>query len=95
MEDTLKMTKAQLQQQMKALFEDDPSVEETPELWRFIFTRCFAQTRKGMPCQCKAMKNGRCKFHGGMSTGPRTPEGRLRALRNLKQFRDRPSAAEL
>jgi hypothetical protein len=21
------------------------------------------------------MKNGRCKFHGGLSTGPRTPEG--------------------
>ena len=21
------------------------------------------------------MKNGRCRFHGGRSTGPRTPEG--------------------
>jgi hypothetical protein len=25
-----------------------------------------------------AMKNGRCKFHGGKSTGPKTPEGRAR-----------------
>jgi len=23
-------------------------------------------------------KGGRCKFHGGMSTGPRTPEGKAR-----------------
>jgi hypothetical protein len=29
------------------------------------------------------MKNGRCRMHGGMSTGPRTPEGieRIRAAR--------------
>jgi hypothetical protein len=24
------------------------------------------------------MKNGRCRMHGGTSTGPRTPEGRAR-----------------
>jgi len=24
------------------------------------------------------MKNGRCRMHGGLSTGPRTPEGRER-----------------
>jgi hypothetical protein len=30
-----------------------------------------------------AMPNGRCRMHGGPSTGPRTPEGkaRIRALR--------------
>jgi hypothetical protein len=27
------------------------------------------------------MKNGRCKFHGGLSTGPRTPEGLERSRR--------------
>jgi len=27
------------------------------------------------------MKNGRCKFHGGLSTGPRTPEGLARSRR--------------
>jgi len=37
---------------------------------------CGAKTRKGTPCQCKPLRNGRCKFHGGMSTGPRTREGR-------------------
>ena len=37
--------------------------------------RCGAKTRKGTPCLCPAMKNGRCRLHGGKSTGPRTPEG--------------------
>ena len=37
--------------------------------------RCRAKTRKGTFCQCPAMKNGRCKFHGGKSTGPKTTEG--------------------
>lgn len=40
---------------------------------------CGARTRKGTPCRANAI-NGkeRCRFHGGMSTGPRTPEGRAR-----------------
>jgi hypothetical protein len=37
--------------------------------------RCGAITRKGTPCQSPAMKNGRCRLHGGKSTGPKTPEG--------------------
>ncbi len=40
--------------------------------------RCGARTRKGTPCQAPAMPNGRCKLHGGKSTGARTPEGRDR-----------------
>jgi len=31
--------------------------------------------RDGEPCQSSAMPNGRCRVHGGTSTGPRTPEG--------------------
>ena len=39
--------------------------------------RCGAQTRKGTPCKAKALPGKtRCKFHGGMSTGPKTAEGR-------------------
>ena len=38
--------------------------------------KCEAKNRKGNPCQCPAMKNGRCRLHGGLSTGPRTPEGK-------------------
>lgn len=40
---------------------------------------CGAKTRKGTPCRCKSEPGKRrCKFHGGMSTGPKTPEGRQR-----------------
>jgi len=44
---------------------------------------CGARTRAGHPCRGPAMANGRCRMHGGPSTGPRTPEGlaRLRAAR--------------
>lgn len=38
--------------------------------------RCEAKTRKGTLCKSPAMKNGRCRMHGGMSTGPKTKEGR-------------------
>jgi len=43
--------------------------------------RCGAKTRRGTACQCPAMKNGRCRLHGGKSTGPRTPEGLERSRR--------------
>lgn len=37
---------------------------------------CGAKTRSGRPCIMKAISGkGRCKFHGGMSTGARTREG--------------------
>ena len=38
--------------------------------------RCGARSKRtGKPCRGAAMPNGRCKLHGGKSTGPRTPEG--------------------
>ena len=37
--------------------------------------RCGARNRRGMPCACPAMANGRCRLHGGLSTGPKTLEG--------------------
>ena len=37
--------------------------------------RCGAKTRDGYPCKNWAMPNGRCRMHGGKSTGPR-PENR-------------------
>ena len=40
---------------------------------------CGARTRKGQPCRLLSEPGRkRCKFHGGMSTGPRTAEGRAR-----------------
>ena len=40
--------------------------------------RCRAKTRQGTPCQLPAnsRQNGRCRSHGGGSTGPKTADGR-------------------
>jgi hypothetical protein len=44
--------------------------------------RCGARSKRtGRPCQAAAMPNGRCRVHGGKSTGPRTPEGLERSKR--------------
>ena len=43
--------------------------------------RCGAKTRRGTVCQSPAMANGRCRMHGGPSTGPRTAEGLARSRR--------------
>jgi len=41
-------------------------------------TKCGAYARStGNPCQAKALSNGRCKNHGGLSTGPRTAAGKM------------------
>ena len=53
------------------------------------YARCGAKTRSGKPC-AKYPINGkrRCRLHGGLSTGPRTAEGRARiASAQLKHGR--------
>jgi hypothetical protein len=46
---------------------------------------CGAMNRRGLPCGCKALfANGRCRFHGGLSTGPKTPEGKRRSLEAMR-----------
>jgi hypothetical protein len=48
--------------------------------------QCGARCRDGHPCAAPAVwsastgaaRNGRCRMHGGLSTGPRTPDGRAR-----------------
>lgn len=49
--------------------------------------RCRARARRGTECLASALANGRCRLHGGLSTGPKTLSGRRIALANLKQFR--------
>ena len=74
------------------LIGDDGREWNTPKRER---PRCSAQCRDGHPCRAPAVwdkennrpRNGRCRVHGGLSTGPKTLEGKLRALMNLKQFR--------
>jgi len=48
---------------------------------------CGAKARQngGKPCRQPAMANGRCRMHGGKSTGPKTVEGKLKsAMANYK-----------
>ena len=48
--------------------------------------RCDAKCRDGNPCEAPPVwnkrlvqaVNGRCRMHGGLSTGPKTEEGRRR-----------------
>lgn len=50
---------------------------------------CGARRRRdGQPCEALSVPGKRrCKWHGGCSTGPRTAEGKARALANLRQNR--------
>jgi hypothetical protein len=41
--------------------------------------QCGANTkREQRPCRAPAMRNGRCRLHGGKSTGPKTGAGLAR-----------------
>ena len=47
---------------------------------------CGAYARStGESCRAKALTNGRCKNHGGLSTGPKTPEGRQAIAQATRQ----------
>src|SRR5229473_5885103 len=40
--------------------------------------RCCAKTRAGAPCIMRVVPGKRrCRFHGGLSTGPKTKAGRV------------------
>jgi hypothetical protein len=64
----------------------DNPVHRLPD-WRITLPlaqacpRCGARTRSGAACKSPAMANGRCRMHGGKSTGPRTAEGLERMRR--------------
>ena len=51
---------------------------------RLYFSQAAARRLcSGKPCGSPAMANGRCRLHGGKSTGPRTAEG-LERMRRAK-----------
>ena len=56
--------------------------------------RCGAKTRRGTSCQCPAMANGRCRLHGGLSTGAKTEEG-VERIRRAVTKHGRYSAAAI
>ncbi|MEC2073994.1 HGGxSTG domain-containing protein [Alkalihalophilus marmarensis] len=46
--------------------------------------KCGAKTRQGTPCKKKPLKNGRCRLHGGKSTGPKNKEKHRESLKGNK-----------
>ena len=68
-----------------------------------VVPRCGAKTRAGTACRGPGMSNGRCKMHGGLSTGPRTADGLERCRRanwkhgrrSAEATRQRKEAVEL
>lgn len=60
-----------------------PFHEPLPDVLRQI--QCEAKTRAGTPCKRTDISiNGRCKYHGGHSTGALTPEGKARQLEGYR-----------
>lgn len=56
-------------------------------IYELLPERCHATAKStGRRCRNKAEPDHWvCKFHGGLSTGPRTPEGRQRSLAALQE----------
>src|SRR5271166_4821553 len=42
---------------------------------------------RGPRCRAWAMENGRCRVHGGASTGPKSPEGKARVVAAMVEGR--------
>lgn len=52
--------------------------------------RCEAHAKStGKPCMAAALSNGVCRVHGGLSRGQTTEAGKIKALLNLKQYRNK------
>ena len=52
------------------------------------YSKCGARTRRGTRCLCRPLKpGGRCRLHGGASSGPVTERGRRQSAENLKAAR--------
>jgi hypothetical protein len=72
--------------------------------WRLVLPlahacpRCGAKTRSGHPCRSAAMRNGRCRMHGGASPGAPRGErhGMFRhGLRTIEAIEERRATAAL
>lgn len=63
---------------------------------------CGARCRDGHACRARAVwlagekapRNGRCRVHGGLSTGPKTAEGRARVAAGYAAWRERVKAEQ-
>ncbi|WP_368860893.1 HGGxSTG domain-containing protein [Desulforhabdus sp. TSK] len=65
----------------------ESKTEPAELLWTFQKAKkCGAKTRSGGNCKNPAMKNGRCRLHGGKSTG--APKGNKNAFKHGRYSRE-------
>jgi hypothetical protein len=55
---------------------------------------CGARTRRGSHCRALGLANGRCRHHGGLSTGPKTQGGWERTREGYRAFVERRRNAD-
>ncbi|WP_430429218.1 HGGxSTG domain-containing protein [Parasphingorhabdus sp.] len=55
------------------------TILKSSQIWK-AKGHCGARTRSGKPCQSPGMVNGRCRMHGGASTG--APKGNRNAWKH-------------
>ena len=87
------LTRFRQRQERRAEFQAAKLEAREPQAQRHKRPRCGARTRTGKPCQAPVVwdhqldrpKNGRCKLHGGLSTGPKTLQGQHRSLAALQR----------
>ncbi len=73
--------------------EEDQRIREQRRTPKRERPKCGARCRDGRPCQARPVwdqerdrpRNGKCRMHGGLSTGPRTEEGRKRAMEGARR----------
>jgi hypothetical protein len=63
-----------------------PDLIKPNNFWKDNVLCCGARFRSGNLCEDEALENGRCRRHGGMSTGPRTEEGKQRVAQNSRKY---------
>lgn len=73
--------------------EDADGIISFPDACRDL--TCGATTRKGTPCKMTALySSGRCKLHGGRSSGAKTPEGKARQLEGYRRWLEEKRQAD-
>jgi len=84
-------------QQMDAPLHQEPGCDEDGKYAPYVDWQQFSGLlcgatgkRTGQPCKRKDLyASGRCKFHGGLSTGPTSEAGKERSAQNEQYRRSR------
>ena len=60
-----------------------------------LHPKCGAKCRSGKPCKNASMKNGRCRMHGGKSTGAPIKHGQRTKVAMERKHADQRLLADL